>query len=60
MDLLLGKLEVEGVELFDCKGWVNLIQPETKIVEVGQEDAKLKELIGVIGREFKRVYARFP
>ena len=57
---MLGKLEVEGVELFGCKEWVNLIQPETKNVEFGQEDAKLKELIGVIGREFKRVYARFP
>lgn len=60
LDLLLGKLDVEGVELFDCKGWVNLVQPEIKVIEVQREDAHLKELIGVIGGEFKKVYARFP
>ena len=60
LDLLMNKLEVEGVELFDCKGWVNLVQPEIKVVEVGHEDIRLRELIGVIGAEFKRIYAKFP
>lgn len=27
LDTLLLRLQGEGVELFDCKGWVNLVKP---------------------------------
>lgn len=29
-------------------------------MEVNSEDKKLKELIGVLGSEFKRAYSKFP
>lgn len=32
LDTLLLRLQGEGVELFDCKGWVNLVKPEIKII----------------------------
>jgi cell division septum initiation protein DivIVA len=60
LDTLLRKLESEGIELFNCNGWVNLVQPEIKVLEVNTEDKKLRELIGVIAAEFKRAYNKFP
>jgi hypothetical protein len=60
LDTLLRKLEGEGIELFECKGWVNLIQPEIKVLEINTEDKKLRELIGVIAAEFKKAYNKFP
>lgn len=60
IDVLLRRLEGEGVEVVDCKGWMNLIQPEVKVVEVSATDAKLKQLIATLGSEFKRVYSSFP
>lgn len=44
----------------DCKGWMNLVQPEVKVIEVNAGDTKLKELIVTLGGEFKRLYETFP
>ena len=60
IDVLLRKLDTEGVEIVDCKGWMNLVLPEIKMVEVGSSDAQLKEFIATLGGEFKRLYETFP
>jgi hypothetical protein len=49
IDVLLRRLEGEGVEVVDCKGWMNLVQPEVKVIEVNTGDEKLKELIATLG-----------
>jgi hypothetical protein len=53
-------LDAEGVEIIDCKGWMNLVLPEIKVIEVGSGDAQLKQLIATLGGEFKRLYGSFP
>lgn len=58
--MLLRRLDAEGVEVVDCKGWMNLVLPEFKVIEVGSGDVRLKELIVTLGGEFKRIYSSFP
>jgi hypothetical protein len=60
IDVLLRRLDAEGVEVVDCKGWMNLVLPELKVIEVGSGDVKLKELIVTLGGEFKKLYESFP
>jgi hypothetical protein len=60
IDVLLRRLDAEGVEIIDCKGWMNLVLPEIKVIEVGSSDVQLKELIATLGGEFKRLYEAFP
>ncbi len=60
IDVLMRRLDAEGVEIIDCKGWMNLVLPEIKVVEVGSGDVQLKELIVTLGGEFKRLYGSFP
>lgn len=49
IDLLLSRLDAEGVELVPCKGWMSLVQPEVRILEVGGQDTRLRELLGTLG-----------
>lgn len=59
-DALLRRLDTEGVDLIECKGWVNLALTDLRVREVSSEDTKLRELIGILAGEFKSVYLKFP
>lgn len=60
LDSLLKLIEREGVELVDCKGWVQVIEYNTKVREVALEDSKTKLFVGLLASEFKRIFALYP
>lgn len=60
LDWLTRKLEDEGIDLIECNGWVNLAVTEVRVHEVQSQDTKLRELLGILSGEFKRVYLKFP
>lgn len=37
------------MEVVDCKGWMNLVQPEIKVIEINGGDTELKNIVGVLG-----------
>ena len=60
LDWLLRKLEDVKVDLVAINGWMNLATSELRVREIKTEDKKLRELLGSLAGEFKRVYAKFP
>ena len=57
---LISQLSEEAVDLVKIEGYMNLVISDIRVREISAEDKKLRELLGTLAGEFKRVYTRFP